>query len=150
MNNLKFVFVAILTIVPLLFAGCQGKQSAQEAGKEQAKAPINLYDKTLPEIKKLVNGKWELVSSKNAREFGEYENTFITFNDDDYIWSEEGKDEPGKLNWRKADTGAGYEAYLMDVFLETNPSYPMALNGDTLIIQDCSETAYLYKLVRRK
>lgn len=54
------------------------------------------------------------------------------------------KAEPGALNWRKADTGAGYEAYLMDVFYETNPAYPVSVKSDTLILQDCSETGYKY------
>jgi len=53
------------------------------------------------------------------------------------------------LNWRKADTGAGYEAYLMDVFYETNPAYPVSIKGDTLILQDCSETGYKYTLVKK-
>ena len=99
--------------------------------------------------KTLVNGEWELVSGKNAREFCEYENTFIKFADDQYVWTEDGKAEPGALNWRKADTGAGYEAYLMDVFYETNPAYPVSIKGDTLILQDCSETGYKYTLVRK-
>ena len=64
------------------------------------------------------------------------------------VWTEDGKAEPGALNWRKADTGAGYEAYLMDVFYETNPAYPVSIKGDTLILQDCSETGYKYTLVR--
>ena len=34
------------------------------------------------------------------------------------------------------------EAYLMDVFYETNPAYPVSIKGDTLILQDCSETGY--------
>lgn len=103
----------------------------------------------MPEIKELVEGKWELVSGQNTTQLCEFENTFIQFNGDKYVWIEEGKDEPGDLNWRKADTGAGYEAYLMDVFLETSPSYPLAIKGDTLFIQDCTETAYKYTLVRR-
>ncbi|WP_455643195.1 hypothetical protein, partial [Parabacteroides sp.] len=118
--------------------------------KQQAeKTNITLYDKELPEIKAQVDGKWELVSGQNAREFCEYENTFIEFAGDRYVWTEDGKAEPGVLNWRKADTGAGYEAYLMDVFYETNPAYPVFIKGDTLILQDCSETGYKYTLVRK-
>lgn len=90
-----------------------------------------------------------MVSGQNAGQLCEFENTFIVFDGDKYIWSEDGKDEPGDLNWRKADTGVGYEAYLMDVFYATNPAYPLSINGDTLFIQDCTETGYKYTLVRR-
>ena len=88
-------------------------------------------------------------NKKKDAESCEYENTFIKFADDQYVWTEDGKAEPGALNWRKADTGAGYEAYLMDVFYETNPAYPVSIKGDTLILQDCSETGYKYTLVRK-
>ena len=37
---------------------------------------------------------------------------------------------------------------MMDVFYETNPAYPVSIKGDTLILQDCSETGYKYTLVR--
>jgi hypothetical protein len=108
----------------------------------------SLLDKSLPEIKDLVKGKWELVSGKNNSQLCEFENTYIEFDGDNYIWIEDGKSEPGKLNWRKSDTGAGYEAFLMDAFYETNPAYPVYIKGDTLAIQDCTKTAYLYTLVK--
>ena len=130
MNVLPLLFVAVL----LFGTACQGNK---KKGVENVN--VTLFDKEQPEIKALVNGDWELVSGKNAREFCEYENTFIKF----------GKAEPGALNWRKADTGAGYEAYPMDVFYETNPAYPVSVKGDTLILQDCSETGYKYTLVRK-
>lgn len=156
MNKVKSVFiVAMLGFCLLGTTGCKGKSGQKEgkleASKLEAQASVNttLYDKTLPEIKELVDGKWELVSGQNARETCEFENTFIRFNGDKYVWTEDNKDEPGDLNWRKSDTGAGYEAYLMDVFYATNPSYPLAISGDTLFIQDCTETAYKYTLVRR-
>ena len=110
MNVLPLLLVAVL----LFGTACQGNK---KKGVENVN--VTLFDKELPEIKVLVNGDWELVSGKNAREFCEYENTFIKFADDQYVWTEDGKAEPGVLNWRKADTGAGYEAYLMDVFYET-------------------------------
>jgi len=109
-----------------------------------------LHDKSLSEIKKSINGEWELVSGKNASELGEFENTFIVFNDDKYIWKENGVDDPGDLNWRKAPTGIGYDSFLMDVFYAEHPAFPMAIKGDTLYIQDCSETGYLYTLIRKK
>lgn len=156
MNKIKGVFmVAMLGLSLLVTAGCQGqskqKEMNQKGGEPEAQTSVNttLYDKTLPEIKELVNGKWELVSGQNARETCEFENTFILFNGDKYVWTEDNKDEPGDLNWRKSDTGAGYDAYQMDVFYATNPSYPLSIKGDTLYIQDCTETAYKYTLVRR-
>lgn len=63
--------------------------------KDAESVNVTLFDKDLPEIKTLVNGEWELVSGKNAREFCEYENTFIKFADDQYVWTEDGKAEPG-------------------------------------------------------
>lgn len=144
MKNNKIV-LPLLFISVFLFGIAYHSSRKQQAEKTN----ITLYDKELPEIKAQVDGKWELVSGKNAREFCEYENTFIEFDGDRYVWTEDGKVEPGALNWRKADTGAGYEAYLMDVFYETNPAYPVCIKGDTLILQDCSETGYKYTLVRK-
>lgn len=140
------------TLLLLFAVGCKGnkKEAASATGKTSKEAVhVTLFDKSLPEIKKYVNGKWELVSGQNAREFSEFENTFIEFNNDKYVWTEDGNPEPGDLNWRKEATGAGYDAYLMDAFLAEYPSYPVAINGDTLLIQDCTETAYRYRLVRR-
>lgn len=148
----KFKKLELLLAVGLIFNGfgCRDKSSqmanAQEAVKE---GPVTLYDKTLPEIKKHVNGKWELISGQNKEQFCEYENTFIVFDDDKYIWIEDGKEEPGDLNWRQEDTKEGYKSYLMDVFYSTNPAYPLSVNGDTLYIQDCSQTRYKYKLIRK-
>lgn len=148
MEVLKSVLVIVLMGVCLLGVGCRNN------GKQQVQADVNttLFDKELPEIKKMVNGRWELVSGQNAGQTCEFENTFIEFNDDQYVWSEEGKDEPGNLNWRKAatGTGTGYDAYLMDAFYETNPSFPLAIHGDTLFIQDCTETGYKYTLIKKK
>ena len=139
MKKLMDVLPLLLVVVLLFGTACQSNKK-----KDAESANVTLFDKDLPEIKTL-----ELVSGKNAREFCEYENTFIKFADDQYVWTEDGKAEPGALNWRKADTGAGYEAYLMDVFYETNPAYPVSIKGDTLILQDCSETGYKYTLVRK-
>ena len=137
-------FSLLLISILLLGTACQGNKQ-----KEEVKVKTTLADKELPEIKKLVDGEWELISGKNARELCEYENTFIKFDGDQYVWTEDGKAEPGALNWRKADTGLGYEAYLMDVFYETNPAFPLSGQGDTLILQDCSATGYTYTLVRK-
>ena len=120
MKNLMKVWLLLLVCILPLGTACQDNKK-----KETTKANLSLIEKDLPEIKQLVNGKWELVSGKNAREFCEY------------------------LNWRKADTGLGYEAYLMDVFYETNPAFPLSIKGDTLFLQDCSETGYKYTLVRK-
>ena len=134
MKKLMDVLPLLLVVVLLFGTACQSNKK-----KDAESANVTLFDKDLPEIKTLVNGEWELVSGKNAREFCEYENTFIKFADDQYVWTEDGKAEPG----------AGYEAYLMDVFYETNPAYPVSIKGDTLILQDCSETGYKYTLVRK-
>ncbi|RHJ82909.1 hypothetical protein [Parabacteroides sp. AM08-6] len=144
---MRFVKIISFLLIAFLLTGtsCRNKQKA----KDTVRIKTTLFDKELPEIKKMINGKWELVSGKNSREVCEYENTFIEFNDDKYIWTEDGKQEPGELNWRKADTGIGYDAYLMDVFYETNPAYPLLINGDTLILQDCSQTGYKYTLIRK-
>lgn len=144
----------ILTGLLMVTVMCQPKPKtdttkAQETKAVSSEKGILLYNKSLPEIKQLINGKWELVSSQNSRESGEYENTFIQFNDDKYIWTEDGKDEPGNLNWRAETTPKGQQIYLMDVFYETNPAYPLELRGDTLFIQDYTETAYKYTLVRK-
>lgn len=129
-----------------LSVGCQNKQQA----KVVEKVETSLFDKDLEEIKLQIYGEWELVSGVNEREFCEYDNTFIQFDGDQYVWTEDGKAEPGSLNWRKADTGAGYESYLMDVFFETNPAYPLLIKGDTLVLQDCTKTQYKYTLLRKK
>lgn len=135
-------------LVVLLFAGVSCQRNTAKA-KDQEVVKTILYDKSLPEIKKYVNGKWELINGKNDTQECEYEDTFIEFDDDKYVWIEEGKGEPGNLNWRKAPTRDGYDSYLMDVFYETNPAYPLYIQGDTLFLQDCSKTAFKYKLVRK-
>lgn len=130
---------------------CKEKKAKEAVSQETAVAvSTTLFDKSLPEIKKHVDGKWELVSGQNARELNEFENTFIEFDGDNYVWTEDGQAEKGALNWRKEATGAGYDAYLMDVFYAEYPAYPVSVKGDTLLIQDCTETAYRYKLVRRR
>ena len=152
MNSVKSIFIVVALGLCLIgTSSCKGKSGQKDSKESETRTTVQttLFDKSLPEIKELVEGKWELVSGQNTTQLCEFENTFIQFNGDKYVWTEEGKDEPGDLNWRKADTGAGYEAYLMDVFLETSPSYPLAIKGDTLFIQDCTETAYKYTSVRR-
>ena len=125
MKKLMDVLPLLLVVVLLFGTACQSNKK-----KDAESANVTLFDKDLPEIKTLVNGEWELVSGKNAREFCEYENTFIKFADDQYVWTEDGKAEPGALNWRKADTGAGYEAYLSS----TRPTLPiLCLSKETLL-----------------
>lgn len=150
MSNLKNIFiVALIGLCLIGTSSCKSKSEQKEIKQQtETTVKVTLYDKTLPDIKELINGKWELVSGQNDRETCEFENTFIRLDGDTYVWSEDGKDEPGDLNWRKSDTNAGYESYLMDVFYATNPSYPLAISGDTLFIQDCSETGYRYALIR--
>lgn len=144
MNAIKSFFIlSSLGLCLTAIVGCQGKSARQDAPQ------TTLTDKSLPEIKKLIDGKWELINGQNETQLCEFENTFITFNGDKYIWTEDGNDEPGDLNWRKTDMGAGYDAYLMDAFYATNPAYPLSIKGDTLYLQDCSETGYKYKLVRK-
>lgn len=143
MKSLVILLLCMLSI-SCVTAGCKSDKSQQVSVKD------TLYDKSLDEIKQYVKGKWELVSGQNASEICEFENTFITFSGDNYTWTEEGESEKGELNWRKAPTGIGYDAYLMDVFYAEHPSFPLAINKDTLYIQDCTETAYKYTLIRRK
>ncbi|MDR1200355.1 MAG: hypothetical protein LBL58_01830 [Tannerellaceae bacterium] len=140
-------------IIPATLFACLLIASSCNEKKQQAATPVRvetmLIDKPLDEIKQYVNGKWELTSGKNARETCEFENTFIEFDNDRYVWTEDGQSESGILNWRKNETSSGYEAYLMDVFYADSPSYPVAIKGDTLYIQDDTETAYRYTLVRK-
>jgi len=137
-------------LIPLLLVCfCIIGTACHDNKKTTKEKKMMLIEKTLPEIKKQINGKWKLVSGKNASENCEYENTYITFDGNNYIWTEDGKDEQGSLNWRNADTGIGYKAYLMDVFYQTHPAFPLMINGDTLLLQDCSKTGYLYTLVRK-
>ena len=147
-----------LCLAGILVLASACRQKTEAGVSEQETAPVvdtlsgkclTLYDKSLPEIKKYVDGKWELVSSESPHESCEYENTFIEFKGDDYVWTENNRPEPGALNWRLADTGAGYRSYLMDLFYADHPAYPLALEGDTLYIQDSTPTAYRYMLVRR-
>jgi len=142
--NEKILLIGITLLCSIM--GCK----SQEKPSETRNTDETLIGKSLPEIKQLVNGKWELISNQNERETGEFENTFITFDGDDYIWTENGDSEKGKLNWRKAPAEIGYDAYLMDVFYEDFPSFPLSVKGDTLYIQDCTETNYKYTLIRRK
>lgn len=149
MKNKKWLLSGVVICFCALGISCQSDKSNGQKERAVKTESCTLFDKSLPEIKKYINGEWELVSGRNSRELCEYENTFIEFDDDKYVWIEDEKEEPGDLNWRKTETGAGYEAYLMDVFYAEHPAYPLALNGDTLYIQDCSETAYKYTLVRK-
>lgn len=143
----KIILVSLAIGLLFSVAGCKEKNNS--GNTSSGKQEVTLYDKTLPEIKEYVNGKWELISGQNSREQNEFEQTFIEFKGDNYVWTENGESETGPLNWRKSPTGAGYDAYLMDAFYAEYPSYLVALKGDTLYIQDCTKTAYLYKLVRR-
>jgi hypothetical protein len=146
--NMKKIILAVTGIGACLLMASSCNEKKQQAPAQEVKG-ITLFDKPLDEIKLYINGKWELVSGKNIRETNEFENTFIEFDNDHYIWTEDGQSEPSMLNWRKAETGSGYEAYLMDVFYAEYPSYPLVIKGDTLYIQDCTATAYKYTLVRK-
>ena len=77
MKKLMNVLPLLLVVVLLFGTACQSNKK-----KDGESVNVTLFDKDLPEIKTLVNGEWELVSGKNAREFCEYENTFIKFADD--------------------------------------------------------------------
>ena len=74
MKKLMNVLPLLLVVVLLFGTACQSNKK-----KDAESVNVTLFDKDLPEIKTLVNGEWELVSGKNAREFCEYENTFIKF-----------------------------------------------------------------------
>ena len=85
MNNVKSIF--IIAAVGLCLIGtssCKGKseqggdQTVEKTGT-RAKVKATLFDKSLPEIKEFVNGKWELVSGQNAGQLCEFENTLIVF-----------------------------------------------------------------------
>ena len=71
----------LMNVLPLLLVAALQFGTACQSNKKKVAENVNitLFDKELPEIKALVNGEWELVSGKNAREFCEYENTFIKF-----------------------------------------------------------------------
>lgn len=150
-NQLRYVTTLfVLTGLFLFNTSCNSGNTQKSSEPEQGKSSIMLTDKTLSEVKELINGKWELITGQNTTELGEFENTFITFKGDEYVWTENNISEPGEMNWRKEATGIGYDAWLMDVFYADSPSFPLAIKGDTLYIQDCTETAYKYTLVRRK
>ena len=70
MKKLMDVLPLLLVVVLLFGTACQSNKK-----KDAESVNVTLFDKDLPEIKTLVNGEWELVSGKNAREFCEYENT---------------------------------------------------------------------------
>lgn len=145
----NLILIVLISVSYLSFIGCKSekKSSSANAGPQSY---TTLYDKPLSEIKELINGQWALVHGVNDRESSDYENTFITFDGDNYVWTEDGEKEPGRLNWRKAPSGDGYDAYLMDVFYEEYPSYPLAISGDSLFIKDISDTKYLYTLLRKR
>ncbi len=142
----KLLLISILAITCMFTAISNGKQLNVY---ETHQTEVTLQDKPLSEIKKLINGRWELVTGQNSRELNEFEKTFIEFKGDDYVWIEDGVAEKGKLNWRKAPAGNGNEVYIMDAFYAEFPSYPISVKGDTLFIQDCTATAYKYTLVRK-
>lgn len=151
MKAIQHLYLPVLLVAGLvvLSVACQSdKAKSTSAGGGEA-VQMTLFDKGLPEIKQQIDGRWELRSGKNAREEGEFENTFIEFRGDQYAWIEDGQSEAGELNWRKAPTGAGYDSWLMDVFYAERPAYPIAISGDTLYIQDISDTGYKYTLVRK-
>ncbi|MCD7932166.1 MAG: hypothetical protein LUH15_12890 [Tannerellaceae bacterium] len=115
-----------------------------------ASEPVTLYDKTLPELQKLLNGKWILLSGQNETVYFEFDDTTIEFKNTMYIWKDEEGEEGDNLNWRQEPTDNGYDAWVSDVFYEDNPSYPLMIRNDTLLIQDITEEQYLYKLVRQQ
>ena len=64
MKKLMNVLPLLLVVVLLFGTACQSNKK-----KDAESVNVTLFDKDLPEIKTLVNGEWELVSGKNAREF---------------------------------------------------------------------------------
>ena len=64
MKKLMDVLPLLLVVVLLFGTACQSNKK-----KDAESANVTLFDKDLPEIKTLVNGEWELVSGKNARDF---------------------------------------------------------------------------------
>ncbi len=144
-------FTCLFLFVLVIACNLGNKQAPVEQAPVSPGEPVRvtLFDKTLPEIKDLINGNWQLVSGETATYSVEFDDTFIEFNDDEYVWTDEDGTEAGRLNWRQAPTGHGYDAFFTDVFYEENPTFPLAIHGDTLLIQDISEHLYLYRLVRR-
>ena len=63
MKKLMDVLPLLLVVVLLFGTACQSNKK-----KDAESANVTVFDKDLPEIKTLVNGEWELVSGKNARE----------------------------------------------------------------------------------
>ena len=98
MKKLMDVLPLLLVVVLLFGTACQSNKK-----KDAESVNVTLFDKDLPEIKTLVNGEWELVSGKNAREFCEYENTFIKFADDQYVCHTRTEDDaapkPIHIHW---------------------------------------------------
>ena len=131
MKKLMDVLPLLLVVVLLFGTACQSNKK-----KDAESVNVTLFDKDLPEIKTLVNGEWELVSGKNAREFCEYENTFIKFADDQYVWTEDGKAEPElidmtqekKIELDAADYVSGrYKLYVGAVLEDGSVSWGEAL-----------------------
>lgn len=125
MNSVKSIFIVVALGLCLIgTSSCKGKSGQKDSKESETRTTVQttLFDKSLPEIKELVEGKWELVSGQNTTQLCEFENTFIQFNGDKYVWTEEGKDEPGDLNWRKANTGAGLRS-LSDGCVFRNESF---------------------------
>lgn len=144
MKKLMDVLPLLLVVVLLFGTACQSNKK-----KDAESVNVTLFDKDLPEIKTLVNGEWELVSGKNAVSSANMRILSSSLQTTNMSGRRTGKAEPGGFELAQSGYGAGYEAYLMDVFYETNPAYPVSIKGDTLILQDCSETGYKYTLVRK-
>jgi len=62
MKKLMDVLPLLLVVVLLFGTACQSNKK-----KDAESANVTLFDKDLPEIKTLVNGEWEPVSSANMR-----------------------------------------------------------------------------------
>lgn len=125
MNSVKSIFIVVALGLCLIgTSSCKGKSGQKDSKESETRTTVQttLFDKSLPEIKELVEGKWELVSGQNTTQLCEFENTFIQFNGDKYVWTEEGKDEPGDLNWRKARYGSGLRS-LSDGCVFRNESF---------------------------
>ncbi len=149
---MKFVRILLgFSFILFCLTGCRNKVkdlSAIIPVPQRLESNVALFDKELNALKELLNGKWQLVSGENSSVYFEFDETFIVFNGDRYIWMEEGEMEEGVLNWRREATGSGYDSFFTDVFYEDNPTFPLAIVNDTLIIQDISPNLYIYKLVR--
>ena len=69
MNSVKSIFIVVALGLCLIgTSSCKGKSGQKDSNESETRTTVQttLFDKSLPEIKELVEGKWELVSGQNT------------------------------------------------------------------------------------